>query len=192
LDWLATARGATSLTLAGLLVSVASLVTNTSLGHISVLGPIVFGFLAWLAWRRHRRQVAVLAVLALLMSLTLTVRVYSTPGTAAFFYNGVNMDNSTTPYPDLVGVPLTTDPARGAVYTQIYPDVPDSDEFGVSCTSDGVLLDGKRSVELEWAQIISGKFQTLWVPMPFLAALAPGSAHTLLPCSNWRWELQRL
>jgi hypothetical protein len=43
-----------------------------------------------------------------------------------------------------------------------------------------------------WAQIIGGDDQGYWVPVSFLAGLAPGKAHSLVQCSDWRWQLQQL
>lgn len=60
----------------------------------------------------------------------------------------------------------------------------------VSCWRNGVFNDGKRSGSLDWGKIVSGNFETLWIPMPFVRGLAPGKARTLLPCSDWRWQLQ--
>ncbi len=189
LEQLASPRGAAALALAGLLVSVASLLTSTSLTRINVLGPIAFAFLLWLAWRQRKKVLIGATALALLVSLTLVIRTYSAPGTVTFWYNGQPVDTSGTPFARDPGIPLTRNPDEGYVYSSI---VADPEEIEVSCTHDGVINFVTRSTSLEWAHIVGGKFRTLWVPMPFVRGEVPGGALTLLPCSDWRWRLQSL
>jgi hypothetical protein len=187
MDWFATPRGAAALALGGLLVSVGSLLG--SITGISILGPIVFAVLVWLSWRKKRKVVAAAAVLALFVSLALFTRAYTEPANSSFFYGGALMDKG-APFFGHPGIPLTDDPSKGHEYTTIYPG--DIADLEVSCTRSGLYSTTSRSTQLEWAQIVDGTYQTLWVPVPFLAALAPGTARTLLPCSDWRWRLQRL
>lgn len=188
MDWLATPRGATAIALGGLLASVGSLLD--SITRISILGPVVFAVLVWLSWRQRRKLVAVAAVLALFVSLALFARAYTKPASSSFFYGGALMDTSGAPFFGHPGIPLTNDPSTGQEYIAIYPG--DVADLEVSCTRSGLYSTSSRSTELEWAQIVGGDYQTLWAPVPFLAGLAPGTARTLLPCSDWRWRLQRL
>jgi hypothetical protein len=123
------------------------------------------------------------------MSLLLVVRAYSAPPVASFYYGGEVMDPSGLPYGE--SVPLTGDPAQGRILDYIEPDASNSGTFNVSCADQGIIHTGAGSTGLEWAQITSGQFQTLWVPIPFLNGLAYGTARTLLWCSSWQWRLQR-
>lgn len=84
---------------------------------------------------------------------------------------------------------LTSDPDQGDLYDQVTPRNPTA-EFLVSCFQRGVIRSGGQAEPLEWAQIESGTYETLWVPMAFLRGLASGSARTVLPCTHWRWQLQ--
>ncbi|GAA4562205.1 hypothetical protein GCM10023193_27470 [Planotetraspora kaengkrachanensis] len=192
LEALARPRGTAALALGGLLVSLASFLTSTSITKLSILGPVAFGFLIRLAWRRRGWLFTAGASLAVLLSLVLATRVYSAPGTTSFWYDGDVMDLSALPLSDGAGIPLTASPDHGQIYQTILPVQSDSGEILVSCTQDGLITVGARSAEMEWARIESGKFQTLWVPVAFLGGLAPGTARTLLPCSNWRWQVQNL
>ncbi|MEV4888872.1 hypothetical protein AB0K48_05730 [Nonomuraea sp. NPDC055795] len=121
------------------------------------------------------------------MSVVLTVRAYSSPGTTSFFYGGALMDTSSLAS-GLVGIPLTHDPAKGEVYDEVVPG--DRAEFHVSCFQRGVIRVEGRTTELTWVQIEDGNYQTLWVPMAVLRGLASGSARTILPCSHWKWQIQ--
>ena len=188
MDWFATPTGAAALALGGLLVSVGSLLGNIT--RISILGPIVFAVLVWLSWRKKRKTVVAAAVLALFVSLALFTRAYTEPANSSFFYGGALMDTSGVPFFGHPGIPLTDDPSKGHEHTTIYSG--DVADLEVSCTRSGLYSTSSRSTKLEWAQIVDGKYRTLWVPVPFLAGLAPGTARTLLSCSDWRWRLQRL
>lgn len=190
LDWLASQRGTAALALAGALTSVAGFLTSASLGLVSIFSPIAFIILLRLTWRRKRKKLAACAMIALIVSLVLVVRVYFVPSTVLVFYNGDTMDNTNMPYVDMVGIPLTADPITGSVRASIDPLPSDVGTIEVSCWRHGVFNDGKRSGSLDWGKIVSGKFETLWIPMPFVRGLAPGKALTLLPCSDWRWQLQ--
>jgi hypothetical protein len=167
---------------------------STRLGLISILGPVVFAFIIRSAWHRKRKVITGGAALAFLVSIALVIAVCFTPGTVSFWYNGAVFDNSRTSFAEIIqsGIPLTTDPAHGYVYAKIYPDPSNADAIEVSCTRDGVIDNGSRSTDLEWAYIVSGKFQTLWAPMPFVRGEVIGRARTLLPCSDWRWWLRDL
>jgi hypothetical protein len=192
LNWLAAPRGAALIGLLGLLVSLASLLTNVSFSRVSVLGPALFFFLIWVALRNRRRVIAAGLGILCLASLLLVVRVYTAPPVASFYYGGEAMEISGIPYATASDpVPLTDNPAQGYEVTSIQPDPNDSGTFDVSCTYQGIVDTGARSTDLEWAQITSGQFQSLWVPLPFLSGIAYGTARTLLPCSNWRWRLQQ-
>jgi len=192
LNWFATPRGAALIGLLGLLVSLASFLTNVSFSRVSILGPALFILLVWVAWRSKRRIIATALAFFCLVSLLLVIRVYSAPPVASFYYGGEAMEISGIPYATASDpVPLTDDPAQGYEATSIQPDPSDSGTFDVSCTYQGLVDTGERSTDLEWAQITSGQFQSLWVPLPFLSGIAYGTARTLLLCSNWRWRLQR-
>jgi hypothetical protein len=189
LEWLATPSGSAVLTLTAVLVSVASLLTSTSITRIGILGPIAFALLLWLALRQGRKIIAVGTALALLFSLALMVRAFSAPGTVSFFYGGQTMGYGGI-LADQASAPLTADPAQGNIVASIAALPSDAGPIEVSCTREGRFNDGKKSGHLLWARIVGGNFQTLWVPWSFLNALAPGTANALLPCSDWRWRLQ--
>ncbi len=188
LNWLAAPQGTALLSALGLLVSLASFLTDVSFSRLSVLGPALFAFLVWAAWRNKRKIAASVLAVFCAMSLLLVVRAYSAPPIASFYYGGeVMYPSRLLPYGE--SVPLTDDPAQGSISDSIEPG--DSEAFDVSCADQGIIHTGTRSTDLEWAQITSGQFQTLWVPMPFLNGIAYGTARTLLGCSSWQWRLQR-
>lgn len=190
LEWIASPKGTAAVALGGLAVSLASFLTGTSITRLSIFGPPAFALLVVLAWRTSKRLVAAAALVLLLGSVVLVVRAYSNPGTVRFWYGGQIMDTTVfyQPLPDGGAIPLTANPAEGSVDETIYPG--DATEFEVSCTRSGTLSTNQS--RMGWARIETGKYQTFWVPMPLLRGLAPGSARTLLPCSNWRWQLQNL
>jgi hypothetical protein len=189
LDSLASPRGSAGLVLAGLLVSVAGFLTGTSITRIAILGPVAFSVMLWLAWGKKKKKVIAAIGLSLVISLALTLRVFSTPGTVKFFYNGDVMNTSVIPYAGS-GIPLTEDPTKGIKTDSIYPS--QSADIEVSCTRVGLISEGTHSARLEWALIVNGRYETLWLPMAFVRGEVVGQARTLLPCSNWRWELQYL
>jgi hypothetical protein len=177
------------LTLAGLLVSVVSLLNTTSIAYAAILGPLAFIFILWICVRKRRIIWTIVVFAALLVSVVFVTRVYSAPDTEQFFYSGVQMDTTGIPYAN-GSIPLTGDPSVGYDAGTIDPVPSDAGPFTVSCTYDGVISTGARSTDMEWAYVTQGKFKSLWVPVPFLRGLAPGAANSLLPCRNWRWRLQ--
>lgn len=189
LDLLSGPRGSAGLALAGLTISLASLLTTTSITRIAVLGPVAFACLVWIAWRQKKRLLGLGALVLCLLSVLLTVRAYSRPPTLHTYYSGAVLDYSEIPY-QASSVPLTDDPDRGFTYAELGPG--NATELEFSCTRNGVISTDTRSTDMDWAQIIGGPYRTLWAPMSFVRGLAVGQARTLLPCSNWRWELQHL
>ena len=117
---------------------------------------------------------AAAAVLGVLLSGAATVRAYSAPGYTEFYYDGSAM-TQLQPAPE-GGIPLTTDPRDGTVTQTIHPEASDAASLEISCLQEGRLTAGGQSVPIYWARIESGKFQTLWIPLPYLRGLAPGSA----------------
>jgi hypothetical protein len=191
LESLAGPRGSAGLVLAGLLVSVTGLLTGTSITRIAIFGPVAFSVMLWLAWGEKKKKVISGIAILLVLSLVLAVRVYSVPDTVKFFYNGAPLRTSVIPYVRSdIDIPLTDDPTKGIQSDSISFN--DGADIEVSCTRDGLITDGAHSAKLEWAAIVGGKYETLWVPMAFVRSQAEGQARTLLPCSNWRWELQYL
>ena len=201
LSQLATPRGTALLTIVGIVVSalltIVSIVisatplfANSNFSRISFSGLIVLAaVLCRAAWHFKRRiRAGALAVLVA-FSTVLLVRAFSTPQTQTFAYDGNVNPVPGIPYsgPGYSPIPLTSDPAQGIIVARITPDY--SGDFQVSCTYQGIIDTGTRSTNLEWAHIVTGKFETFWVPVPFLQSLALGTAQSLLPCSNWRWRL---
>jgi hypothetical protein len=186
LAWFATSNGAGALGILGLVVSVASFLTSTSITplsiFLSIFGALVFGFLAVFFWLKRKRPWAAGAAVVVVILVVIATRAISAPGTTSFWYRGAVMGTSAGPLSQFVGIPLTTNPVDGRVDQSILPDEPA--ELEVSCTQDGTNRVGKQSTGMEWARVEKGNFQTLWVPVDYLRALAPGSAHTLLPCSS--------
>jgi hypothetical protein len=187
LDLLATPKASTVLTLIGVAATIAT-IPPTTFKYLGVLAPLAFGFVAWTAWRQKwRRFLFIGALLLCLFSVALNVRTYSRPPTAEVFYGGELMDNRMFGTP---GVPLTVDPAKGFADEQLYTG--EVTEFKVSCIRNGRFSSSGSSTDMKWAHIISGPYSTLWAPVPFVRAMAPGEARTLLSCSDWRWRFQYL
>ncbi len=171
---------------------IGSLSDLSKLGWLTFAAAAFFGVLAVLNWRNSRRLFATGFALLCLISILLSVRTVAKPATTTFFYGGVSMTYPKgLPYADLGAIPLTTNPAVGSLYDSIYtppsgagPGEPYT--FVISCTEWG-SYDGKS---LDWAHIVGGDKQNLWIPVPFLHGVDSGKAYGLLPCSGWQWELQ--
>jgi hypothetical protein len=188
-DWLATPRNAALIAVVGTVAQVVSLFPNASIRVLSFLGTIAFALLLWLAWRQRWKVLIALSTLLLIVSVMLMVRLNLAPTTTPFSYTGSQILNAPDiPYTPTGQIPLTTDPDEG--FFNEYIQMSDAGTLKVSCIEDGVINSGTNSTEQEWAQIVEGDFETYWVPVSFLRSLAPGPARTLLPCSNWRWQLQ--
>jgi len=191
LMWFDTTQGTVAVALVGLLISIASFLTTTSIAQLAALGPLAFACVLWVSLRRGGYRV-ILAAVVLLLSVIFAVRVYSAPGSEEFFYGGEQMDTSGIPFVSVGSIPLTDDPAVGYQVSTIDPLPSDAGPIDVSCTFDGVISTGARATSMEWAHVVGGKYKTLWVPVPFLRGLAPGTANSLSSCSSWRWRLQNL
>ncbi|SBS77701.1 membrane hypothetical protein [uncultured Mycobacterium sp.] len=189
LDWFTGSRGVATLGVGTLIAALLGLVKDINFARwSSPLAFIICGVAGAFFWRGRRRTFTAAAVLGVLLSGAATVRAYSAPGNTEFYYDGSAM-TQLQPAPE-GGIPLTTDPRDGTVTQTILPEASDAGFMEISCFQEGRLAAGGQSVPIHWARIESGKFQTLWIPLASLRGLAPGSARTLLDCSNWRWLLQ--
>ena len=145
----------------------------------------------WKSWASKRRlRTAGLVALALILT-TLMAGVEFAPSPTQFSYgsslgplSGNAVVNS--------GIVLTLDPKTGMASTTLPMFEPA--ELTVSCRQSGVLHANSSSVipSFEWAKIVDGNYQGYWVPVELLYLIAPGKAHSLISCSDWRWRLQVL
>ena len=199
LDWLGTRRGTTGLTVAQLVLALVGVVlsavtlfaSSSATAIVGSLSLLIFLFLVWLGRRQGKRMFMVVSVLGLVFSMVLVIRTVYAPETSSFPYGGGPINTSGTPFMDGSRIPLTEDPAEGYV-TEWIDEGQRVGELEISCTRNGLINTGSRSTNLEWAKIVGGPLRTLWVPKLFLGRLEPGTARTLLPCSNWRWRLRNL
>jgi len=112
----------------------------------------------------------------------LTAACLATPDTTEFFYGGALLTTA-APFEDVAGIPIATSPHADEVYdTLVNGDVA---EFEISCWRHGDF-DGEP---VDWARIVGGDYQGLWVPTGYLHPLAPGKARSLPSCTGWRWRL---
>jgi hypothetical protein len=159
----------------------------TKLGWLTYLAFAASGYIAYRYWRNGRRLLSCGLALLCLICVLLSVRTSEKPATTMFFYGGWSVTYPKgLPYSSLEEVPLTTNPAIGSTYDTIQTEgQPGSYTFFVSCTSSG-QYDGKP---LNWAHIVSGTEQNLWIPVPFLEGIDAGKTYGLLSCSSWQWLL---
>ena len=188
LELLSTPRGMAALTAAGVALSALSLMTDVATGVVAALAPLLFGLGLAMSVRR-RKVIAGVFFLALIVSAVLAVRAATDPGTQEFFYSAdfLSEQQSTSPFAHQVGIPLTSDPSTGTVDESV---VTETTSFVVSCVKSGPFRN--RRPKVSWAYVAAGDYETLWIPVGYLAALRPGAARTLMGCSDWRWLLQNL
>jgi hypothetical protein len=93
---------------------------------------------------------------------------------------------SNSPFANLNEIPVTADPSTGIVYNTIPAGDGSLTELPVSCMQEG-QFNHKAAL---WVKIVGGPYESLWIPWTYLAGIAPGTANTLLYCSDWRWRLQ--
>jgi hypothetical protein len=187
LDFLSTPRSSAVIGISSLAISVGALITSAAvlaiLGAITAIGFLIFEVLS-------RRRLAVLipgAVLVLLASFIVT-RYYTNPGITTFSYSDtlLSPSSSDSPFASLSSVPLTADPSTGAIFTTIPEGDGGFTSLPVSCVQSGYF---NRS-SVVWGKIVGGSYESLWIPLAYLGGIQPGSARTLLWCSDWRWILQ--
>jgi hypothetical protein len=166
---------------------VGSLSDLTKLGWLTYVAVIASGYIAYRYWRNRRRLLAYGLALLCLVCVLLSVRTSTKPATTMFSYGGWSVTYPKgLPYSSLEAIPLTTNPAIGTAYDTIQTEAqPGFYTFFISCTSLG-QYDGKP---LNWAHIVSGSEQNLWIPVPFLEGIDAGKTYGLLSCSNWQWLL---
>jgi hypothetical protein len=180
-------RGVAVLGIAGLGLSLISLLASANLAALSIASPVALALGAWLTYKLRRPGTSLLMGIAVAVSTLLVVRANATPPSASFYYDGSQLVAPPgSPFADQNGIPLTEDPREGLVRRTLY----EAANFAVTCTRAGAFERGH--IPVEWAYISNGPYETLWVPDAYLAGLALGTARTLLPCSDWRWQLHYL
>ena len=115
-------------------------------------------------------------------------RDYVRPGTTSFFYGGQPMGSDSGPFAQQEAIPLTDNPLTGRLYTTVAADGGPT-TLEVSCMRVGRF---ERSNDVLWVAITGGDYKSLWVPWSYLTGMAPGSAHALLLCDDWRWRVWQL
>ncbi len=190
-DWLerlGSGRGAAVIGLVGLGATGISLLANVHIARWSGIAPFLFVVGALFAGRRRKLGICVLMAIAAIVASVLAIRVYADPGTTFFYYDGSQFGGgSNSVFASQSAIPLTGDPKHGEIDTEIYPDPSDAGTLGVMCTRNGVF----KHARVTWVYISRGRFETLWIPIAYLYGMAPGEANTLLPCSSWRWLLEK-
>jgi hypothetical protein len=187
LDIAAKPRVAAAIAVCAFVLTVVSVLETASISWVSTAAPLAFGLLSWLAYRRGKRGIAVFMAILIAVSAAFVVRAYATPPTASFFYDGSPMGalDPDSPFANQNGIPLTDEPSQGRIITTIYSG--EVVTFGVTCVITGVFDRGH--IPVDWAYISTGNYQTLWIPRAYIYGMAFGTANTLLPCSDWRWQL---
>lgn len=176
--------------LVSLVASVAGIIGDfKGLGWLAFATAILFALFTVRTWRRSRRYLAVAWAVVSVVCILLAVSVVAKPSTTTFFYGGDEMTYpASLPYAALDAVPLTTNPATGSVYSQVYTQgASETYSFTVSCIRSGRYDNGKF---MDWAHIVGGDDQNLWIPVSFLGGLDSGKAYGLLSCSSWQWLFQ--
>jgi hypothetical protein len=176
--------------LAAIVAAVVGALSDLSkLGWLTFVAAILFAAITVYNWRNKRRVLAASCAALFVVCILLSIRAASKPSTTSFFYGGESMTYpSTLPYATLNAVPLTTDPATGFTYDEIQTQgAGQSYSFAISCTRLGRYNEDEP---LEWAHIVGGDEENLWIPVAFLSGLDSGKTYGLLSCSNWRWRMQ--
>jgi hypothetical protein len=162
------------------------------LGPSAVLAAIGVPLLAWggyqLALSRRALPVRIVGAGGCLIVVTVlalvSLRQVVEPDATEFVYDGSLLAPNDYLLAGEAYPPLTADPAEGRKVDILVEPA----SLVVSCWVVG-RYQGKG--ELIWVSIVDGDYRSLWVPLSSLGAMARGAARTLLPCSDWRWRIQR-